>query len=250
MADYSPLASRHTACIITLARPSPVSPMPQLSEQTGFLILVAGLACAILGYLWLVVRAFRTHAGWGLAALLLPPVGGAAFALSHARRVAGPIALLIAGILITASPIAINRFMPVKKEEIKNVTAGETDLTITGMAGYDYATLRDKTDLTVLQMANPDVTDAHVENLRGLGKLKRLDLSDTAVTDAAIPVLAALPALEDVKLARTKVSDAGVKRLLAEAKRLRAIDVRGTEVKSATLRDWKNADKDHRAYLK
>jgi hypothetical protein len=224
--------------------------MPQLSEQTGFLILVVGLVLIGMGYLWLIVRAFRTSMWWGLAALFLAPLGGLIYAVAHMRRALAPAAVALVGLLVAASPIAINHLVPVKKEEIKNVTTGEKDLTITGMTGYDYASLRAKTDLTVLQMANPDVTDAEVEHLRGLTHLKRLDLSDTAITDAAVPVLASLPALEDVKLARTKVTDAGVKKLLAEAKRLRAIDARGTDVKTATLRDWKNADTEHRSYLK
>lgn len=224
--------------------------MPQLTEQTGFFILVGGLVLVAVGYLLLVVRAFCTSTWWGLAALLFAPLGGLIYAGAHWRRALFPLAVVLLGGLVAASPIVINRLVPVKKEEIKNVTTGETDLTVTGLTGYDYASLRTKTDLTVLQMANPDVTDATVEHLRGLTHLKRLDLSDTAITDASLPLLSALPALEDVKLARTKVTDDGVKKLLAEAKRLRAIDVRGTDVKTATLRDWKNADKDNRNYLK
>jgi hypothetical protein len=223
--------------------------MPPLSEQTGFIVLVVGLVLVMVGHLWLVIRAFRTGTWWGLAALLLAPIGGLVYAIGH-RRALTPIGVALIGGLVAASPIAINRFVPAKKAEIQNVTTGETDLTITGLTGYDYTSLRAKTDLTVLQMANPDVTDVEVEHLGGLVKLKRLDLSDTAVTDASIPVLAALPALEDVKLARTKVTDAGVTKLLVEAKRLRAIDARGTVVKAATLRDWRNADPDNRSYLK
>jgi hypothetical protein len=223
--------------------------MPPLSEQTGFIILAVGLVLVAVGHLWLVVQAFRTGTWWGLAALLLAPIGGLVYLMAH-RRALAPVAVIFIGGLVAASPIAINRLVPAKKAEVQNVTTGETDLTITGLTGYDYASLRAKTDLTVLQMANPDVTDAVVEHLRGLAHLKRLDLSDTAVTDAVIPVLAALPALEDVKLARTKVTDAGVSKLLAETKQLRAIDVRGTVVKTATLRDWKNADPDNRSYLK
>ena len=224
--------------------------MPQLTEQTGFIILVVGVGLVAVGYLWLVVRAFRTGTWWGSATVLLAPIGVPVYAGAHWRRALLPVAVALVGGLVAASPIVINRLVPAKKEEIKNVTPGETDLTVTGLTGYDYASLRSKTDLTVLQMANSDVTDATVEHLQGLANLKRLDLSDTAVTDASIPLLAALPALEDVKLARTKVTDAGVKKLLAEAKRLRAIDVRGTDAKTATLRDWKNADKDNRNYLK
>jgi hypothetical protein len=224
--------------------------MPQITEQTGIIILVAGLVLVAVGYLWLVVRAFHTGTWWGLAALLLPPVGPLVYVIAHWRPARAPLAVVLLGGLVAASPVAINRFIPTKKEEIKNVTTGETDLTVTGLPGYDYASLQEKTDLTVLQMANPEVSDAVVEHLSGMTVLKRLDLSDTAVTDAAIPILASLPALEDVKLARTKVTDDGVKKLLAGAKRLRAIDVRGTDVKTPTLRDWKNEDKDNRTYLK
>jgi hypothetical protein len=218
-------------------------------DQLGFVILAVGLALTAVGSLWLIIRAFRTGLGWGLAVLLLPGVGVIAYALFHFKRAIWPLVVMLLGGLVAASPIAINKLVPPVKEELKNTTPEETDLTVTGLAGYDYASLKTKTDLTVLQMANKEVTDAEVEHLRGLTKLKRLDLTDTAVTDASLAVLATLPLLEDVKLARTKVSDDGVKKFLADAKALKAIDVRGTDVKTATVRDWKNAGPD-RTYLK
>lgn len=224
--------------------------MPPINEQTGFIILVTGLVLVAVGYFWLVIRAFRSSVWWGLAAFLLAPLGGLVYAASHCRRSWMPVMIVLLGGLVAVSPIVINRYAPQRLGEVRNVTTGEADLTITGLSGYDYSSLAVKTDLTVLQMANPDVTDAAIEYLRGLTQLKRLDLSDTGITDAAIPVLASLPALEDVKLARTKLTDEGVKKLLAGAARLRAIDVRGTGVRALTLRDWKNADRENRTYLK
>lgn len=222
----------------------------QLDEQTGVLILAVGLGLVAIGYLWLVVRAFGTRLWWGLVAFLLAPVGGIVYALVHARRAIWPGIVMLVGALTAASPVALNKLFPPIIAPIQNVTTGETDLTVTGQKDFDYSTLAAKTDLTVLQMANPDVTDATLDSLKGMSKLKRLDLSDTAITDAGLAVLGTLPALEDVKLARTKITDAGMKKLLADAKSLKEIDARGTTVATGTLRDWKNADKDARKYLK
>jgi len=38
-------------------------------------IALIGIALAVVGYLWIIVLAFRTGLLWGLACLLLPPVG-------------------------------------------------------------------------------------------------------------------------------------------------------------------------------
>lgn len=224
--------------------------MFKIDEQTGAILLILGVAFFVLGYLWLIVRAFRTRIVWGLAATFLPPLGGIVFALTHLRKAWPPLLMVLIGILFGASPYALNYFFPPVKAPIENVTTGETDLTITGMPNYDYAALKDKSTLTVLQMANADVTDATLEYLKPMDKLKRLDLSDSQITDKGLEILAALPALEDLKLSRTKVTDDGIQKLLNTAKVLNAITLTGTEVKTATLRNWKNAKPEERKYIK
>jgi hypothetical protein len=99
-------------------------------------------------------------------------------------------------------------------------------------------------------MANPDVTDATLDHLAGMTKLRELDLTDSKVTDEGLAKLAGLPALEVVRLARTAVTDAGVRTHVLSIKTLKEIDVRGTKVETKTLREWKNADPQVRKYLK
>jgi len=225
--------------------------MLQLDEQTGAIILIVGMALCALGYLWLVFRAFGTSWAWGLVTLLLAPLGGGVvYAVTHLRKALGPILVVLLGLATGASPYALNKLFPPQLVVAEGITTGETDLTVTGMPNYDYAQLKQKTDLTVLQMANPEVTDAILAFLAPMSQLKRLDLSDTQITDSGLEILAALPALEDLKLARTQVSDEGIKKFLSQAKALNAITLTGTQVKTATLRDWKNARPNERKYVK
>jgi hypothetical protein len=65
--------------------------------------LAGGLAVAAVAWLWLIVRASRQAAGWGLGTLLLPPLG-LLFALRHAQRAIGPLVLFIVGLLAAAAP--------------------------------------------------------------------------------------------------------------------------------------------------
>lgn len=70
-------------------------------------------------------------------------------------------------------------------------------------------------------MANPDVTDATLELIRGTSKLRELDLNDTPVTDAGLASLEDLPSLTMLHLS-------GKESLLS-------FDLRGTKVSSKTI---------------
>ena len=67
----------------------------------------------------------------------------------------------------------------------KNVD-GERHVTLTGWDRGDYSVLRLMPDVSVLQMANADVTDDVLEGLRGMKNLHELDLNGTQVTDAGL----------------------------------------------------------------
>ncbi|MGL4421964.1 MAG: hypothetical protein ACRCZF_14955, partial [Gemmataceae bacterium] len=221
----------------------------KLDEQTGAIILLVGLGLFALGYLWLIFKAFRSHILWGLAVLIVTPIGGLVYGLFHLRAALRPLILLLLGFMLMSAPYALNLIFPPVIGPIENTTPNESDLTLTDLKNYDYAQLRTKTGLTILNMANADVTDATIEHLRGLKKLRRLDLSNSQLTDSALPILAELPELEDVKLSRTKVTDEGIATFLKTAPKLREITLTGTAVKTATLRDWKNTDPKNRLYV-
>src|SRR5262249_38055170 len=114
---------------------------------------------------------------------------------------------------------------------------------------YDYAKLARFQEAAVLQMANPDVTDETLKLLRGFAQLKELDLNDTAITDAGLEELQRCPRLETLRLKNTKITDAGFRAYLLDRDSLKEIDVRETQVKSKTLRDWK-MKKEGRKFLK
>src|SRR5262249_41792047 len=151
----------------------------------------AGAGLTAVGVVWLLVSAFRTHVLWGLGVLLLFPVMAVLYVLSCPARGGRPLALALLGVQVAAVPYAVNYYRIVYPDpgpRDKRVD-GERHLTLTGWDRTDYAFIAQKPDAVVLQMANPDVTDATLENLRGLTHLRELDLNDTQVTDAGLAVL-------------------------------------------------------------
>src|SRR5262249_27724588 len=110
------------------------------------------------------------------------------------------------------------RFYPLGVDlgPLETMVNGESPITLTGWQpkDMDYSVLKARPDTVVLQMANEDVTDRTLENLRGLKKLRGLDLSNTQVTDEGLGVLKELPNLEVLFLNRTKVTDAGVRQIV------------------------------------
>jgi hypothetical protein len=124
----------------------------------------------------------------------------------------------------------------------------ELHITLTGVSAADYALLRNKPNVVVLQMANPAVNDETLLYLRGMDRLRELDLNDTKVTDEGLAVLAELPRLEELRLARTAITDAGFHKHLLGMESLNKLDLTGTKVKGKTKREWKKA-KEGREYL-
>jgi hypothetical protein len=221
----------------------------RMLEQYAFFILLAGLIIAAIGFFWLVVRAFGVRKLWGFGTLLFPPLG-VVFILTHFRKSIAPlVAFLISGVLLGA-PYALNYYNEKfgslgPREKIVN---GELHITLTGWDGADYSFLETKRSLVVLQMANPDVTDATLNYLRGMSQLRELDLNGTQVTDEGLLVVADLPRLEELRLARTQITDEGFRKYLSQKELLRKLDLTATQVKGKSKREWKKA-KSGRDYL-
>ncbi len=134
----------------------------------------------------------------------------------------------------------------------EKIVDGELHLTLTGWdrPADDYAVLEMKPDTVVLQMANSDVTDETINFLAGLEKLQELDVNDTQITDTGLAVLALLPRLRVLRLRGTKVTNDGFREHLLAKSSLLELDARETDIASKSLREWKNADKQRRRYLK
>jgi hypothetical protein len=131
--------------------------------------------------------------------------------------------------------------VPLDLAERVKLVDGRRHVTLTGWDRKDYSLLRLMPDVSVLQMANPDVTDGVLEKLRHMKALQELDLNSTPVTDAGLGVLRDLPALETLRLARTKITDKGFHDALSSKDSLMQIDLRGTSVSRDSAKAWRDA---------
>lgn len=165
-----------------------------------------------------------------------------------------PLRLLLAGLLLTAAPFAYTHlvepivFRYFRPPYVADVN-GEVHVTLTGIPNYDYAKLPRFQDATVLQMANPEVSDETLKQLRAFTQLKELDVNDTAITDAGLAELRHCPRLERLRLKNTRITDDGFRAHLLDRDELQELDVRDTQVMSKTNRAWK-MQKEGRKFLK
>jgi hypothetical protein len=208
-----------------------------MSEQIGVLLVFAGLLASTVGVFWALGR--------GLAVV---------FGRRQARQLLVPLALLGGGLVVGAVPFAYQHvyLRIVGLGERERVLDGERALNLTGWDRDGYAILAQKSDVAILEMGNPDVTDETLELLASLPNLRELTLNDTAVTDAGLATLARLPALETLRIARTKITPEGLRRFLdAPPRRLFQLDVSGNGIPTTILRQWKNAagDTGERRYV-
>lgn len=210
-------------------------------------LLILGSLVSLGGTIWLLQAAFQFQFLLGIAALALAPF--LIFLLLHRRESWKPTVCILVGTGIIASPIGINwaieKFIPPGPRE-RDVN-GEIHLTLTGVPNVDYAYLKSKENVNVLQMANPDVTDDTLQYLGGMQALTELDLNDTKITDAGLARLAPLPALAKLRLRGTSITDAGFRQHLFENERLDELDLTGTAVASKTVREWKSRKEGRKA---
>ena len=217
-----------------------------MNEDYLFFATLVGLALILVSWVWLVIVAWRQRPGWGLAILLFPPAG-LLFAIGHLETARGPFILGLVGLIAAAGPPVVNRLLPVDLGPRDTLVDGERHITLTGWDRQDYGVLIGRSDVTVLQMANTDVTDETLRLLGDLKQLRELDLSNTQVTDSGLALLAALPTLERLRLARTRVTDAGFNQHLMPHPGLVELDLRGTQVTTEAISAWRAAKPGRRA---
>jgi len=200
---------------------------PQVSEQIGVVLVFCGLFLAGGGLCLLGLR--------GLGVLL---------GRTPRRRLLVPLAACGAGLVIGATPIAAQRvwLAVVGLGPRERVVEGRVALTLTGWDRKDYGILRGRTDIEILEMSNPDVTDETLAILAGLPRLREVSLDDSQVGDTGLETLRALPALVTLRLARTRITAGPVEAFLRAAPPgLEQLDVSGNGIPAAPLRAWKNA---------
>jgi hypothetical protein len=215
-------------------------------ESRAYFLQVGAIPVIACAWIWLLVRAFRERLAWGWASLFLPPVG-VAFAARHPRRGAAPLILLALAVLVATVPAVYILCVRVDLGPRDKIVGGERHVTLTGWDRNDYSVLRLIPDVSVLQMANADVTDHVVEVLRGMKNLKELDLNGTQVTDAGLGIIHDLPALATLRLARTKITDRGFRDILATKESLMQLDLQHTQVSRDTVKAWRAAKPDRKA---
>lgn len=218
-------------------------------EQTAAVSIASGLVCLFVAALWIWIVAWRVSWKWGLGLTLFFPAA-AVFIPKHLARLRVPVFLLVLSALLIGVPFGLNAV--INKIDLgprERIVDGQRHITLTGWDQHDYAILRQRPDVAVLQMANPDVTDETISQLRTLTQLEELDLNDTQITDAALSTLAELPKLARLRLRGTQFTDDGFRQHLAGKDSLLELDVRDTAVASKTMREWKKAN-ENRKYLK
>lgn len=220
-----------------------------MPENVGFWFLVAGLLLAAVGWLWLLVRVFAAGFWWGLGVFLLPPLV-IGFVGARFQRARVPLAVLLLGCLVFATPLAVNAYVlrHLDLGPYVRVVEGERHVTLTGWDRDDYSVLLHLPDTVVLQIANADVTDATLDYVVPLKHLEELDLSDSAITDAGLARLVALPKLLKLRLKGTAITNDGLASFLEAKPELIALDVRETAAKPSLLRAWKK-ERDGRQVL-
>lgn len=215
--------------------------MPQLDERTGFAILVAGLCLVGVGLLWFVARGFGTGTKWGVVALV--PVVNLLFPAFHFRRAAAPLVLVLLGGLVAATPYGLNAILGhrVSTDAVVEEKPTEDRITLTRADPAQYPKVREKATWAVVQWANPDVTDEHVEWLRGMTELRELDLNTAAITDESLAVIATLPKLESLRIGCPNITDEGFRKHILPLANLKQLDLTGSKVKRSTAGEWTNA---------
>ncbi len=98
-----------------------------------------------------------------------------------------------------------------------------------------FAHLAQLPEITELTVHQSQLTDACLENLRGLKRLRHLELCETRITGAGLARLAALPELRRINLEGTPITDADLENLKGMT-RLEALGLAKTNVTNAGLR--------------
>lgn len=246
------------------------SPYQQIAAGVGGLLV-------LWGFLWVVARAFAYRWYIGCAVLLLPLLlAGAAvffglhfsidprfliagtilvlvffpalYAIRAGRAAAIPLVMLLLGTIILAAPGPLDYIGWLRDTRPRIIEVdGRVTLTLTGAS--DYSELDQLPKLTQLQMANKDVTDAHLAKVANLKELHTLDLDSTGITDAGLAHLSGLP-LVTLRLNDTAITTEGFKTHVATIPTLRVVWLRGTSVDYDVAKNWqKEKPKERRAIL-
>lgn len=169
------------------------------------------------------------------------------------RRLPSPGSLLLCLLLLILGFVAVRLGLRYQRQSqlIHDVEAvgGRVEVTDTSPAWVHGAFVRilgeDRArgfgDIVTVKFFMSDVTDNHLEQLRHVTSLRRLELPYSEIDDSGLQYLSGLDQLEFLDLTGNQVTDAGLQHLSGLAK-LESLDLSETQVTDAGLHDLRNLD--------
>lgn len=217
-------------------------------ELIGSIAVIVGLLLVFAGYIWLMVRGWKTHWLWGLG-LLVPPVA-LLFLFFQFRRAIAPVGVICLGLVIgvtlpvlTLLGVLAPDLGPYQTTDEK----GNVIIILTGWDRTDYSVLKQSPKAIKVVMSNADVTDATLAYIKHMDGLEVLELDNANITDEGLATIGTFKNLKTLKLRNNKqISDAAFREHIVPLPALRIIDVVGTPVTLETQQAWKKAGKGRR----
>ena len=123
--------------------------------------------------------------------------------------------------------------LPPEKFQIVTIDLGFKPVT-----DADLERLQGLTRLRSLGLQRTGITDVGIAPLAGLTALEGVDLKGTKITDAAVTHLVGLPKLIHLFVGETEITDSGMERL-KEMKKLHNVGLDGTKITDAGLAHWR-----------
>ena len=192
-------------------------------EKLSLPLLAVGAALVAIGLLWLLIVAFRC--GFIKRALL-------------------PLLLVLVGAGVALAIPVYNRLYPPKVQDTAQVFGDS--ITITGAKKEHLGVVMGHKEWKTIQAANSGLTDDELAGLDGMTELEFIDLNDNPITDATLERLLKLPKLKKLFAAKTKISGDTVKKLVLEnpENKLTEIDFRGLTppITGKEFREWQAKD--------
>lgn len=94
--------------------------------------------------------------------------------------------------------------------------------------------------LEILSLERSNISDAGLKHLKGVPRLNTLNLNQTRISDRGLAELEPLNGLMELHLAETSIGDAGLAHL-EKMSHLQSLDLRGTKVSDAGVRKLQQA---------
>ena len=123
----------------------------------------------------------------------------------------------------------VRQLSSIPAASIRSLNLADSQISDTGLAD-----LRRLTRLESLDLSGTSVTDSGLASLAAFSELAQLNLADTSISDHGLASIATLANLADLDLADTRITDAGVAHLVP-CRKLTRLVLSGTRITGAGL---------------